>query len=92
MFCPGNPEKFSLEHQEPLIAEFYLRLEDGRISCGRTGMTYSWCFDDWLLLPKYAALNIEEFCWSMLFEIYAAVRELGSSISRTGQGSRFRVG
>jgi hypothetical protein len=70
MFCPGNPEKVSLEHQEPPIAEFYLRLEDGRVSRGRTSMTYLWRIDDWRLVQKYGALNIEEFCWSMLFEIF----------------------
>ena len=70
MFCPGNPEEFSLQREEPPIAEFYLRLEDGRVSRGRTGMTYCWSFADWRLLQKYAALDIEEFCWSMLFEIF----------------------
>jgi len=71
MFFPGGtPEKFSLEHKEPPIAEFYLCLEDGRFSRGRTGMTFYWSFDDWLLLQKCGALDIEEFCWSMLFEMF----------------------
>jgi hypothetical protein len=78
MFFPcGDPEEYSLRQEEPPIEEFYLRLDDGRISRRRTGMTYSWSFDDWRLLQKYASLDIEEFRLSMLFEIF--IRRYGTS-------------
>jgi hypothetical protein len=43
---PKKTEEFSPKREEPLIAEFYLRLEDGRVSRGRTVMTYTWSFDE----------------------------------------------
>jgi hypothetical protein len=67
---PKKTEEFSPKREEPLIAEFYLRLEDGRVSRGRIRMTYTWSFDDWRLLQECSALDVEEFCGSMLFEIF----------------------
>ena len=67
---PKKTEEFSPKREEPLIAEFYLWLEGGRVSRGRTGMTYTWSFDDWWLLQECSALDVEEFCSSMLFEIF----------------------
>jgi hypothetical protein len=66
---PKKTEEFSPKREEPLIAEFY-QLEDGRVSRGRTGMTYTWSFDYWWLLQECSALDVEEFCGSMLFEIF----------------------
>ena len=54
--------------EEPPIDEFLLRLDDGICRRGRTRMAYIWSFEDWHLLQRCRALDVEEFCGSMLFE------------------------
>lgn len=55
---------------QPPIAEFYLRLDDGRLIRGRTAMMYRWSVNDWHILRNCHALDIEEFCWSWGFQTF----------------------
>lgn len=50
------------------FAEFYLRLDDGRLTRGRNAMMYRWSVNDWHLLRNCYLLDIEEFCWSWGFQ------------------------
>ena len=39
-----------MDDQPPGFAEFYLRLDDGRVTRGRTRLMYVWNVADWHLL------------------------------------------
>jgi len=59
-----------MDDQPPEFAEFYLRLDDGRVTRGRTRLMYVWNVADWHLLRNCHALDIEEWCVSMVFETF----------------------